>query len=115
MHDAVELVVEWAFAQGAPDVYWECYAGNTASASVARRAGFAYTGSGPALIPGRGGAPTTAWKGLRRADGAPASNLTGPNFTRIDRRVDFGDLGLPQLGGRGKRCGIGRRLQPPWP
>ncbi|PZE68141.1 MULTISPECIES: GNAT family N-acetyltransferase [unclassified Curtobacterium] len=78
VHDAVELVVTWAFAQGAPDVYWECYVGNTASAAVARRAGFSYTGSGDALVPNRDGSPAQAWKGLRRADGAPASDLGWP-------------------------------------
>lgn len=76
--DAVELVVDWAFAQGAPDVYWECYVGNTASAAVARRASFAYTGSGDALVPNRDGSPAPAWKGLRRADGTPASDLPWP-------------------------------------
>jgi RimJ/RimL family protein N-acetyltransferase len=76
--EAVGLVVDWAFAQGAPDVYWECYVGNTASAAVARRTGFAYTGSGDALVPNRDGSPAAAWKGLRRADGAPASDLPWP-------------------------------------
>jgi RimJ/RimL family protein N-acetyltransferase len=88
MHEAVGLVVEWAFAQGAPDVYWECYEGNTASASVARAAGFAYTGVGPARIPGRGGVPATAWTGLRRADGAPASRLPWPTEVTGGRRGD---------------------------
>lgn len=81
MHDAVGLVLGWAFDQGAPDVYWECYAGNTASARVARAAGFSFTGTGPARIPGRDGAPTTAWRGLRRADGTPASDLDWPSET----------------------------------
>lgn len=79
VHDAVALVVDWAFDRGAPDVYWECYVGNVASASVARRAGFAYTGTGSANIPGRDGSPTSAWKGLRRADGTPASDLPWPS------------------------------------
>ncbi|MBE7162581.1 MAG: GNAT family N-acetyltransferase [Williamsia herbipolensis] len=81
MHDAVELVVGFAFDRGAADVYWECYAGNTASASVARRAGFSYTGTGTALIPNRDGSPAQAWKGLRRADGTPASELPWPPET----------------------------------
>ncbi|MEG8035823.1 GNAT family N-acetyltransferase [Sphingomonas sp. LR61] len=79
MHDAVELVVDWAFEDGARDVYWECYEGNTASAAVARSAGFSFTGAGPARIPGRDGGPTTAWTALRRADGAPASDLPWPD------------------------------------
>lgn len=78
VHEAVSLVVDWAFDRGAPDVYWECYQGNTASANVARRAGFSYTGTGDANIPNRDGSPAAAWKGLRRADGAPASDLPWP-------------------------------------
>lgn len=78
VHDAVSLVVDWAFEQGAPDVSWECYVGNTASAAVARRAAFSYTGTGPANIPQRDGSPTLAWKGLRRADGVAASDLAWP-------------------------------------
>lgn len=78
MHAAVELVVEWAFSQGAPDVYWECYEGNVGSASVARAGGFSFTGTGTARIPDRDGGPTTAWTGLRRADGVPASSLPWP-------------------------------------
>ncbi|PYY40786.1 GNAT family N-acetyltransferase [Curtobacterium sp. MCPF17_046] len=78
VHDAVELVVGFAFDRGAPDVYWECYVGNTASAAVARRAGFAYTGTGDALVPNRDGSSAAAWKGLRRADGTPASDLPWP-------------------------------------
>jgi RimJ/RimL family protein N-acetyltransferase len=85
MHDAVELVVAWAFDQGAPDVYWECYVGNVPSATVARRAGFAYTGTGDALVPNRDGSPAAAWKGLRRADGAPASDLPWPAESYGDR------------------------------
>ncbi|MFJ3381956.1 GNAT family N-acetyltransferase [Curtobacterium sp. NPDC090217] len=78
VHEAVTLVVDWAFDRGAPDVYWECYEGNVASASVARRAGFSYTGTGDAVIPNRDGTPASAWKGLRRADGTPASDLAWP-------------------------------------
>lgn len=84
VHDAVELVVDWAFEHGAPDVYWECYAGNVASAAVARAAGFSFTGTGEALIPARDGSPVPAWKGLRRADGAPASDLPWPAETFAD-------------------------------
>ncbi|OIH97017.1 GNAT family N-acetyltransferase [Curtobacterium sp. MCBA15_001] len=79
VHDAVRMVADWAFERGAPDVSWECYLGNTASAAVARRAGFSYTGTGEANIPNRDGSPTTAWKGLLRADGTPASDLSWPD------------------------------------
>ncbi|PZE26464.1 GNAT family N-acetyltransferase [Curtobacterium sp. MCBD17_028] len=78
MAEAVRLVTGWAFEQGHEDVYWECFVGNRASAAVARRAGFAYTGTGPGLIPGRDGTPVTCWKGLLRADGRSASDLPWP-------------------------------------
>jgi RimJ/RimL family protein N-acetyltransferase len=78
MSAAVSLVVDWAFERGEPDVYWECFLGNTASAAVARRAGFAYTGVAPGRIPGRDGAPVACWTGLLRADGSPASALAWP-------------------------------------
>lgn len=78
MHDAVRLVVDWAFEQGAPDVYWECYEGNAASAAVARAAGFSFTGLGAARVPDRDGGPTAAWTALRRADSTPASELPWP-------------------------------------
>ncbi|MBT2503024.1 GNAT family N-acetyltransferase [Curtobacterium sp. ISL-83] len=84
VREAVELVVTWAFDQGAPDVSWECYEGNTASAAVAPSTGFSYTGTGPARIPDRSGAPTTAWHAVRRADGTPASTLSWPAVTFAD-------------------------------
>lgn len=85
MHEAVGLVLAWAFSQGAPDVYWECYEGNVGSASVARACGFSYTGTAPARIPARDGGPTPAWTGLRRADGLPASDLPWPAASFADR------------------------------
>jgi RimJ/RimL family protein N-acetyltransferase len=78
MSAAVDLVVEWAFASGHEDVYWECFLGNRASAGVAQRAGFAYTGTAPGLIPGRDGERVTCWTGLRRADGTAASDRPWP-------------------------------------
>lgn len=88
VHDAVSLVVGWAFDRGAPDASWECYVGNTASAAVARRAGFAYTGTGDADIPQRDGSPTPAWKGRLRADGVPASDLPWPRESYPSGRPD---------------------------
>ncbi|KQO62234.1 GNAT family N-acetyltransferase [Curtobacterium sp. Leaf261] len=78
MTAAVGLVVDWAFSRGNADVYWECFVGNTGSAGVARRAGFSYTGTGPGLIPGRDGRDVECWKGLRRADGVPATDRPWP-------------------------------------
>ncbi|MFZ7089135.1 GNAT family N-acetyltransferase [Curtobacterium sp. RRHDQ10] len=78
MSAAVGLVVDWAFGRGDPDVYWECFLGNTASAGVARRAGFSYTGVRPGRLPGRDGSPVDCWTGLLRADGRRASDIAWP-------------------------------------
>ncbi|WIB35322.1 GNAT family N-acetyltransferase [Curtobacterium sp. MCJR17_043] len=84
VHDAVELVVGFAFDRGAPDVYWECYVGNTASAAVARRAGFAYTGTGDALVPNRDGSPR------RRVEGAPSGGRHPGVGPALAARLDDG-------------------------
>lgn len=63
MTEAVRLVADWAFGEGLADVLWEGYVGNQGSASVARRAGFSYVGSGPGLQPGRDRGHPMCWKG----------------------------------------------------
>jgi RimJ/RimL family protein N-acetyltransferase len=73
MPEAVRAVVRWAFDRGMADVYWECFVGNTASASTARKAGFAFTGTGTGLIPHRDGSPAAVWTGRIRADGSDPS------------------------------------------
>jgi len=70
MTEAVRLVVDWAFENGYPDVLWEGYVGNRASAGVARRVGFTYTGTGPGLQPDRERGHPACWKGrLAKTDG----------------------------------------------
>lgn len=66
---AVHLVCDHVFAEGWPDVLWEGYVGNDASAAVARRCGFTYEGVGPGLQPGRerGGPHPLCWRGRLRA------------------------------------------------
>jgi len=78
MTAAVALVVDWVFANGRDEVYWECFVGNVPSAAVARRSGFGYTGVAPGIVPGRDGAAVSCWTGLLRADGRPASDLPWP-------------------------------------
>jgi RimJ/RimL family protein N-acetyltransferase len=68
MPEAVHAVLDWVFQRGAGSVEWECIVGNTASASVARKCGFRYTGEGPARHPGRNGAHPLAWHGELKAD-----------------------------------------------
>lgn len=70
MPEALGAVVDAVFARtDLPAVRWECVVGNTASARVAHKSGFSYTGEGPGLIPGRDGEPVTVWEGrLARGD-----------------------------------------------
>jgi RimJ/RimL family protein N-acetyltransferase len=63
MPEAVNAVLDWAFARGAGRIEWECIAGNTASATVARKCGFRFTGAAPGSHPGRDGEHPLAWHG----------------------------------------------------
>ena len=47
MPEAVHAVLDWAFGRGAARIAWECVVGNSASAAVARKCGFRYTGEWP--------------------------------------------------------------------
>ncbi|BDZ51618.1 putative acetyltransferase [Frondihabitans sucicola] len=62
MTEAVRLVADWAFDEGLDDIVWEGYVGNLASAGVARRSGFTYTGQGPGLQPDRDHGHPDCWK-----------------------------------------------------
>jgi RimJ/RimL family protein N-acetyltransferase len=66
MPEAVRAVIDWAFGRGAGRI--ECFLGNTASATVARKCGFRYTGEAPASHPGRDGVRPLAWHGELAAD-----------------------------------------------
>jgi RimJ/RimL family protein N-acetyltransferase len=68
MVDAQRLVLDWGFGTGLCDsVNWECVAGNLGSARAARKAGFRYTGQGPAGIAYRDGTHPPSWKGVLHA------------------------------------------------
>jgi RimJ/RimL family protein N-acetyltransferase len=45
--EAARAVLDWAFERGAARIAWECVVGNVASAAVARKCGFRYTGERP--------------------------------------------------------------------
>jgi RimJ/RimL family protein N-acetyltransferase len=83
MPEAQRLVADWAFGAGVVHaIYWECLAGNVASARVARKAGFTYTGTGPSVAAYRDGSHPLSWQGWLRAsddrlpkDGWPAEVL----------------------------------------
>jgi RimJ/RimL family protein N-acetyltransferase len=64
MTEAVGAVTAWALRSGWDHVEWECVAGNTDSAAVARRSGFAYTGEGPSILTFRNGSHPHSWHGV---------------------------------------------------
>jgi RimJ/RimL family protein N-acetyltransferase len=75
MPEAVTVVADYLFAElGLAEIRWECVVGNTASASVARKTGFRFTGAGPADLTFRDGSHPAAWHGIltpeRSGDGA---------------------------------------------
>jgi len=67
MTEAAGAVVDWLFAQGRDELAWECVVGNTASAGVARKLGFAFTGVAPSSQPARDGTPQPSWHGVLTA------------------------------------------------
>lgn len=68
MVEAQRLVLDWGFGTGLCDtVHWEAVAGNLASARAARKAGFSYTGLGPAGIAYRDGTHPPSWKAVLHA------------------------------------------------
>ncbi|BDZ45833.1 GNAT family N-acetyltransferase [Naasia aerilata] len=67
MSEAVAAVVDFAFQSGVPLVRWECLVGNTASATLARKAGFAFTGEAPSSVPYRDGSFPASWHGVLHA------------------------------------------------
>jgi RimJ/RimL family protein N-acetyltransferase len=64
MTEAVGAILDWVFSTGVGEVSWECLAGNAGSASVARKAGFTYTGARDSLVVHRGGVVAPAWHGV---------------------------------------------------
>jgi RimJ/RimL family protein N-acetyltransferase len=66
--EAVHAVLDFVFGSGTERVRWECRAGNTASAAVARKCGFRFTGEGPADVLGRDGSRPPSWHGELTAD-----------------------------------------------
>ena len=62
MPEAVGTVLDWVFARGDDMVLWECIPGNAASAAVARKAGFTFTGEGTSTFTDRDGGHPTVWQ-----------------------------------------------------
>ena len=61
MTEAATAVVDWLFSLGKPAIAWECVPGNLASANVARKLGFTFTGEAPSSLTTREGAANQAW------------------------------------------------------
>jgi RimJ/RimL family protein N-acetyltransferase len=69
MPEAVRLVADWAFENHIVEfLQWECLVGNQASARVARKAGFTFTGTGASVAPYRDGSHPLSWQALLRSD-----------------------------------------------
>ena len=61
MTEAATVVVDWLFGQGRTELQWECIPDNAASASVARKLGFTFTGTGPSALTSRDDSVATSW------------------------------------------------------
>ena len=69
MTEAVIAVVTYLFEiVGLTALQWECVVGNASSASVARAAGFRYTGESPTLLTFRDDSQPLAWHAVLTAD-----------------------------------------------
>jgi RimJ/RimL family protein N-acetyltransferase len=68
MTEAVGGILDWVFGTGVEEVSWQALAGNTASASVARKTGFTFTGERESTHVHRGGIPAQAWHARIRAE-----------------------------------------------
>ena len=65
--EAQRMVADWAFSEGIVDaIHWECLVGNVASARVARKCGFTFTGAGASLSVYRDGSHPESWQGVLR-------------------------------------------------
>lgn len=68
MTEAVVAVTDWLATElGLAEIAWECVVGNAASVSVARKAGFEFTGERPTELTFRDGTHPAAWHGVLRA------------------------------------------------
>jgi len=77
MTEAVIAVTDWLMTDfGRTEIAWECVIGNAASVSVARKAGFTFTGERPTELTFRDGSHPAAWHGVLRA-GEPRVERTG--------------------------------------
>ena len=69
--EAQRLVIDWAFDNAVVDaISWQCLAGNIASARTARKAGFTFTGVGPAIQAHRDGTYPPSWHAVLRSTDA---------------------------------------------
>lgn len=77
MPEAVSAILDWNHTSGyaAEPVHWSCVIGNTASAHVAQKCGFAFTGVG--LTVARGGGTQPGWTAVYGSDepGLPWSEV----------------------------------------
>ena len=68
MPESATAVIDWLFGEGVPRLGWECIVGNAASATVARKLGFSYTGEAPSALGSRDGSSPRLWHGTLAAN-----------------------------------------------
>lgn len=79
MGEAAAAVCDWVLAggiDGASTVFWRAVEGNTASAKVARSAGFRRIEPADATVPTRDGGTLPAWYGVREAEIDPRAEAS---------------------------------------
>jgi RimJ/RimL family protein N-acetyltransferase len=75
MTEALTAVTDYLFTEfDLAEIRWECVVGNTASAGVARKTGFRYTGERPSELTFRDGSHPLAWHGVLTSDRALGSD-----------------------------------------
>jgi RimJ/RimL family protein N-acetyltransferase len=69
MTEALTAVTDYLFTEfDLAEIRWECVVGNMASARVAEKSGFSYTGEGPTELAFRDGSHPAAWHGILTPD-----------------------------------------------
>ncbi|MGV8911533.1 MAG: GNAT family N-acetyltransferase [Rhodoglobus sp.] len=77
MPEAVAEAVNWLHSVGHAELHWEAVVGNFASARVAQKVGFEYSGTAPALGRFRDETHPLCWHAQRTADNGELAEPTG--------------------------------------
>lgn len=78
--EAVNRVLDWVFASGVREVFWETTVGNTSSMAVARKTGFTFRGTQTAVFTARDGSHPPTWQGAIAASDSRDPKPGWPEF-----------------------------------